>query len=151
MTAKLVGLLTGVGFGFALAWSDVTNPEVIRDMLLLRELHVFLLMGSAILVAGVGVRVVRALGLRALLTREPIAWTTAPVQSRHVVGSAMFGAGWSVACTCPGPIAAMIGQGQVSGLVVAAGLVTGIAIKLRLDARQPGKLAAGETSRAPGL
>ena len=135
MTARLAGLFAGAAFGFVLAWSQVTSPEVIRRMLLLREPDVFLLMGSAVVVAAVGVRVLRALRLRAIVTGERIAWASSPVQTRHVVGSAIFGTGWSVACTCPGPVAAMIGQGQFAGLIVAAGLVSGIALKHRLDRR----------------
>jgi uncharacterized membrane protein YedE/YeeE len=149
MTAKLVGLLVGAGFGFVIAWARVTDPEVIRRMLLLAEPDVFLLMGSAVVVAGLGVRLLRFLKLRAVVTHEPIAWSVSPVQSRHVAGSAIFGVGWSVACTCPGPVAAMIGQGHVAGLVVAAGLVSGIAIRRRLEARAPA--SAIRATQAAGL
>jgi uncharacterized membrane protein YedE/YeeE len=133
--SKLVGVIVGMGFGFVIAWAGVTDPAIIRKMLLIQEPDVFLLMGSAIIVAGLGVRVLRLLRLRSFVTREPIAWATTPVQSRHIAGSALFGAGWSVACTCPGPVAAMIGQGHATGLVVAAGLVAGIAIRNRLGSR----------------
>jgi hypothetical protein len=61
-------LLCGVVFGFALAWSRVTDPAVIRDMLLLREADVFLLMGSAIAVAAIGARLLRGAGARSLVT-----------------------------------------------------------------------------------
>jgi hypothetical protein len=59
MTAKLAGLPAGVIFGFVLSWARLTDPAVIRNMLLLREAHVFLIMGSAIAVAAVGVRLLR--------------------------------------------------------------------------------------------
>jgi uncharacterized membrane protein YedE/YeeE len=150
MTAKLVGLLVGVGFGFVIAWAGVTDPAVIRSMLLLREPHVFLLMGSAIGVAGIGVRVLKATRMRSLVGHELITWSPSPVQSRHIAGSALFGAGWSVACTCPGPVAAMIGQGHFAGLIVSAGLMSGIALKHRLDARAVQRPTA-EPSHAPGL
>jgi uncharacterized membrane protein YedE/YeeE len=151
MTAKLVGLSIGVGFGFIISCAGVTDPSVIRDMLLLRDAHVFLLMGSAIAAAAFGVRVLRLLRLRSIVTHEPIDWTAAPIHSRHVVGSVIFGAGWSVACTCPGPVAAMIGQGRIAGLIVGAGLISGIALKHRLDARPTIPRAAPEPSHAPGL
>jgi uncharacterized membrane protein YedE/YeeE len=146
MTTKIVGLLAGIAFGFVLAWARVTDPAVIRAMLLLQEPDVFLLMGSAVLTAAVGVRLLRAWKLRSIVTREPIAWTTAAVQRRHITGSALFGVGWSVACTCPGPVASMIGQGQVAGVLVAAGLLSGIALKHRLDART---LSAAGSGSAP--
>jgi uncharacterized membrane protein YedE/YeeE len=146
MTPKLVGLVIGIGFGFVVAWARVTDPQVIRQMLLLHEPDVFLLMGSAVMVAGLGVRLLRGFKVRALVTGEPIGWAVSAVQSRHVAGSALFGAGWSVACTCPGPVAAMIGQGHVAGLAVAAGLVSGIALRRSFDARASVPAATTQTA-----
>src|SRR5206468_258202 len=102
-----IALLVGIGFGVVMAWARVTDPMVIRKMLLLRELDVFLLMGSAIGVAAVGVRVLRAWKMRSFVNRERINWAPTTPAARHVIGSAIFGAGWSVAATCPGPVAAM--------------------------------------------
>ena len=135
MAARLVALATGIGFGFVLAWARLSDPAVIRRMLLLREPDVFLLMGSAIVVAAVGVRVVRRWPGRAAISGERIQWTPIKVDRRHIAGSLLFGAGWSVAGTCPGPIAAMVGQGRFAGLIVAAGLMAGIWLKQFVDLR----------------
>jgi hypothetical protein len=108
-----VGLGFGVAIGVVMAWARLSDPVVIRDMLLLREYDVFLLMGSAVFVAGVGVRMLRRTGVRALATGEEISWTTERPQARHFAGAALFGAGWSLAGTCPGPVAAMIGEGMI--------------------------------------
>jgi uncharacterized protein len=129
MTDKLTALVAGGCFGFLLAWARLSDPTVIRQMLLLREPDVFLIMGSAIAVAAVGVRLLRAAGVHAVLTGEPIQWSTRPPQLRHILGSIIFGAGWSVAGTCPGPVAAMIGEGHLAGLVVGAGLLLGVAVQ----------------------
>jgi uncharacterized membrane protein YedE/YeeE len=129
MTKKLAGLFFGVAIGFILAWARLSDPAVIRRMLLLREPDVFLLMGSAALVAGVGARLLRAAGARALVTGEPIGWSVDRPRRSHFAGSVLFGAGWSIAATCPGPIAAMTGEGRVAGLVVAAGLMVGVVLQ----------------------
>ena len=130
MNAKICGLLAGIGIGFVFAWAGLSDPAVIRDMLLLRDPHVFLLMGSAIAVAAGGVHLLRAGHFRSLAAGgEPIAWTTQGVQPRHVAGSLLFGAGWSLAATCPGPVAVMIGEGRLSGLFVAAGLLAGVSLE----------------------
>ena len=129
MKVNGAGFVAGLGFGFILSWARASDPAVIRDMLLLREPDMFLLMGSAIIVAAIGIRVLRAAGLRALTTREPIAWSLQRPERRHVLGSVMFGAGWSMACTCPGPLAAMIGEGHLGGLWVASGLLAGVALQ----------------------
>jgi uncharacterized protein len=136
MKTKLAGILFGVGFGFILAWARLTDPRVIRDMLLLREANVFLIMGSAVAVAAIGVRILRAFSARSLLTGEPISWSLERPQQRHVIGSMLFGAGWSVAGTCPGPAAAMIGEGRLVGLVVTAGLTAGVVLHGVLERRR---------------
>ncbi len=132
MNVKVAGLFAGVGFGFLLSWARLSDPTVIHNMLLLREAHVFLIMGSAIVVAAVGLRLLRIAGSRAFFTGEPIGWSVQRLERRHVIGSVIFGAGWSVAGTCPGPVAAMIGEGHLGGLVVASGLLAGVALHQRL-------------------
>jgi len=129
MRDKFTALIAGGCFGFLLAWARLSDPIVIRQMLLLREPDVFLIMGTAIAVAAVGVRLLRAAGVHAVLTGEPIHWSTRRPAPRHVLGSIIFGAGWSVAGTCPGPVAAMIGEGHLAGLVVGAGLFVGVAVQ----------------------
>jgi uncharacterized membrane protein YedE/YeeE len=152
MSAKLYGLLGGIGIGFVFAWAGLSDPVVIRDMLLLRDVHVFFVMGSAILVATVGVRLLRRQGARAWATDEAIAWTTEKPQTRHVAGSVLFGAGWSLAATCPGPVAVMIGQGRLAGLFVAAGLLVGVTLQnLWSRARAARTGPTTEISGAAGL
>jgi uncharacterized membrane protein YedE/YeeE len=129
MSAKLYGLLAGLGIGFVFAWAGLSDPAVIRNMLLLRDPHVFLLMGASIVVAAVGVRLLRGAGARTLAGREAVAWTTDKAQPRHVTGSLLFGAGWSLAATCPGPVAVMVGEGRLSGLLVAVGLIAGVSLQ----------------------
>ena len=73
MITKLTGVIVGIGFGFVLAWAQLTEPSVIHRMLLLREAHVFLVMGSAVVTAAIGIRWLRIAGIRALVTGEPIA------------------------------------------------------------------------------
>ena len=129
MNLKMAGFFAGLGFGFLLSWSRLSDPTVIRNMLLLREAHVFLIMGSAIVVAAVGLRLLRKAGSRAFVTGDSIGWSVQRPELRHVIGSVIFGAGWSVAGTCPGPVAAMIGEGQLGGLAVAAGLLAGVVLQ----------------------
>lgn len=121
----------GVGFGFLLAWSGLSNPDVIWRMLRLEEAYVFLLMASAILVGIVGSRLLRARGVRALLTGEPVTWPSLRPERRHVAGSVVFGLGWAITAACPGPVGAQLGQGVWWSLATAAGIVVGIVVYLR--------------------
>jgi uncharacterized protein len=136
MSSKVVGLVFGAGFGFIMAWARLSDPVVIGDMLRLQEFDVFLLMGCAVIVAAVGARLLRGASVRALLTREPIAWKVEWPEPRHIVGSMVFGVGWSLAGTCPGPVAVMIGQGRLMGLVIVVGLFVGVSVQGALAQRR---------------
>jgi hypothetical protein len=152
MSSHRSALAVGAVFGVIVAWAQLADPDVIRDMLLLRELHVFLLMGSSALVAAIGVRVLRAKAARALVSSEKIGWDLVKPRAQHVIGSILFGLGWSVAGTCPGPAAVMIGQGRLAGLFVVFGLLVGVALQ-PLVSRRFGAVVrvAGDASRVPGL
>ena len=124
--------LVGAVFGFTLSWSGMTNPDVLRDGLLFRDWYLMLFFASALLTAFVGLRVLRVLRPRAVLTGERVSWTVARPARRHVVGSVLFGIGWAVADVCPGPIAAQLGMGMGWACATAVGVVFGIWLFLRL-------------------
>jgi hypothetical protein len=123
---RVAAAITGAGFGFVLAWTQMTDPDAIRRMLLLEDAYFFLLMCAAIGVAFVGVGLLRRLRVRAVLTGEPLSWTSSRPRRRHLAGSVLFGLGWGVSTTCPGPIAAQLGQGRLWSLATIAGVVLGI-------------------------
>lgn len=115
----------------------MTDPDAIRRMLLLEDAYFFLVMASSVAVAFVALRVLRRVRLRAVLTGDPIEWQGARARPRHVVGSALFGIGWGVSATCPGPIAAQVGQGTLWSGATIAGVILGIVLfdRLRRDPR----------------
>jgi uncharacterized membrane protein YedE/YeeE len=139
MAVRGAAFAVGVVFGVVMVWSGLSNPDVIRDMLLLKDAYVFLLFVSAVAVAFVGLRLLRLFQTRAVITREPIDLKPERPQRRHVIGSLMFGAGWAIADTCPGPIAAQLGSGTWWGIFTAAGVLAGIALYFH---------RAGRTARA---
>jgi uncharacterized membrane protein YedE/YeeE len=134
MRARVAGALIGVVFGFTLCWSGMSNPDVIRQALLFERAYLFLFFASAVLVAAIGVRVLRSVRARALLTGAPIAWTAERPQRRHIAGSLLFGLGWGLADACPGPVAAQIGQGVPWALFTFAGVVAGVRLFQRRGA-----------------
>jgi uncharacterized membrane protein YedE/YeeE len=128
---RFSALVVGFVFGLTLSWSGMTDPDVLRDGLLFRDSYLFLFFISALLTAFVGLRVLKVLQARALLTGEPVSWTRVAPERRHVVGSLLFGVGWAVADACPGPVAAQLGQGVFWSVATALGLVFGVWLFLR--------------------
>ena len=132
---RAVAVFFGLAFGFLLGWTQMTDPDRIRAMLLLDDAYLFLVMFSAIAVGLVGLRLLRRMHFRSLVAGEPVTWSVARPERRHVRGSLLFGAGWGLSCSCPGPIAAQLGQGMLWSLATIAGVVIGILLHARLQSQ----------------
>ncbi len=132
----------GVAFGFWLAWTRMTDFNQIVGALLLRRPYLWLMFATGVATAAVGLQALRRLRARTLASGQPIAWPVVLPQRRHLVGGALFGAGWALAGTCPGPIAAQLGLGRLSTLFTLGGLFAGIALADAVGARTAARAAA---------
>ena len=130
MRLRVAALLLGVVTGFTFSWARMTDPTTFHQMLSFESPRIYLLMGAAVAVAFVGARLLR--GRRALLSGEPIAWTTARPTRSHILGSVLFGIGWGISEACPGPTAAQLGSGRLLAVAVAAGVLVGVKVQPRL-------------------
>ena len=121
-------VLIGLAFGFLIVATGLSNYTVIHDMLLLREPDVFLLMGSSFAVAMPLLWILRRRSWKTPMAGE-LSHNRVPNERKHVYGGALFGVGWATAGTCPGPTIGMVASGSLLGLVVTAGLGSGIILR----------------------
>lgn len=135
MSTRVAAAAIGVVFGVVLSWSGLTSPEVIRAGLLFEDAYLFGFFAAAVSTAFAGLWVLRRRAPRALLTGERVQWEPIRPERRHVAGSILFGLGWGVSGACPGPIATQLGQGIAWAIPLTAGLVLGIVLFGRLQAR----------------
>jgi uncharacterized membrane protein YedE/YeeE len=135
MSTRVAGALIGVVFGVVLSWSGMTSPDVIRQGLLFQSSYLFLFFFGAVATSFIGLRILKVKAPPAVLTGETVQWETIKPERRHVAGSLLFGIGWGVSGACPGPIATQLGQGIVWGIPTTVGLVFGIVLFRRLQAR----------------
>jgi uncharacterized protein len=128
---RAVAVGFGAVFGFAISWGQFTDPDRLREMLLLQDPYLYVMMATAVTIGFVGARLLRRRRARALMTGAPIAWTTTRPERRHVVGAAIFGVGWAITDSCPAPIAGQLAQGVAWSLFTIAGVMLGIALFFR--------------------
>ena len=119
----LATLMGGVLFGFGLALSTMTRPEVILSFLTFHDLGLMLVMGGAVVVAMVGFRLGRT-------CEHPVCGGDMDTYCSHwtrntLIGSALFGVGWGLGGVCPGPAIAGLGAGNVSMLWSLGGILLG--------------------------
>jgi uncharacterized membrane protein YedE/YeeE len=138
MARRLIALAFGLVFGFLLSWGTLTHPDTIRRMLLLQDAYLWLMFATAVPIGFVGIRLLRrGGGATGISILRP--------ERRHLTGSVLFGLGWAVADTCPGPVAAQLGQGLVWSLFT----ITGIGIGIELYARRQRRAAREALAARP--
>jgi len=130
VSTRIAGACIGVVFGVTLSWSGMSDPRRDPGCAAVRLVPVLdvRLRGIA---AATGLRLLRRTQRRALLKGAPLTCAVERPARRHVAGSVLFGAGWGIAGTCPGPILTQIGQGVPRALSTAVGMVAGVYLFLR--------------------
>jgi uncharacterized membrane protein YedE/YeeE len=146
--ARLAALVLGVPFGFTIAWGGMNDPQVIRRMLLLQSVYLYKMFALGVFVGLVGSLLLRRRRPRALVTRQPVEWERARPERRHVVGSLIFGCGWSISSSCPGPIATQLATGLWWSGFTIVGIGGGIVL---FFAAQDRKARSAATDAVPEL
>jgi uncharacterized membrane protein YedE/YeeE len=121
MNEQLLGLLTGIAFGFLMQKGGVLSFDRQIGALLFRDMTIVKFMLSAILVGSVGFQLLSDAGL---ITLNHKAMNVGAV----VVGGLLFGAGWAVTGLCPGTAVGALGEGRLHALFVIAGMLLGAAL-----------------------
>lgn len=105
-------LALGMLFGVVLTKSEVISWFRIQEMFRFQSFHMYGIIGSAIVVAAVGLQIIRRLELRALggsaIVIPPKAMGSG---TRYWLGGTIFGLGWGLVGACPGPLFALLGNG----------------------------------------
>jgi uncharacterized membrane protein YedE/YeeE len=140
---NVIALLVGVGFGAVLVAARLNEFDTIHKMLLLRELDVYFLMGSAIATAAPILWWLRRRHWKTLTGEELRVEQSSPTKDT-VAGAAVFGAGWAVTGACPGPAIAMTATGALMGVPLMAGLMTGAVLRDMIAGR-----AGARAARSP--
>jgi uncharacterized protein len=106
-------LLLGIFFGVLLTNGEIISWLRIQEMFRFDSFHMYGVMGSAVVVGGVTMWVLRILQARTL-NGEPIAVERKELEKGTVIGGVMFGIGWALTGACPGPLYALVGSGYAA-------------------------------------
>ena len=104
--------VAGALFGLVLIKAEVVSWFRIQEMFRFQAFHMYGIILSAVLVAGLSLAVLRRLGARAL-DGSPIALPPKTMGGgyRYWIGGSIFGVGWALTGACPGPLFALLGSG----------------------------------------
>jgi len=120
----VVALITGVLFGFGLAYSSMVKPEVVLSFLRFEDFGLLLVLGGAVVVTTIAYHVLPRIMSQPVLGgafgKHP-----SEMNWRTLGGAALFGIGWGLSGVCPGPAIAGLGTGNWPLLVSIGGMIVG--------------------------
>jgi uncharacterized protein len=122
---QILGLVTGILFGFLLQKGRVLRFDKQVGAMLLRDMTIFKFMLSAILVGMIGIQLLAGVGIISLSHKSMNLGAV-------VVGGALFGCGWAVMGFCPGTSIGALGEGRWHAVFAIAGMVVGAAVYAEL-------------------
>jgi uncharacterized membrane protein YedE/YeeE len=118
LTAVLIGLATGIVFGFALEKSRVFEPGVIVGQMQLRNFLMLKIFLAAVITGLIVLAVMNGIfGVK--LSLKPLLYKA------DVVGGLVLGAGIALAGACPGTALAQVGAGYRDAILVVLGGIAG--------------------------
>jgi uncharacterized membrane protein YedE/YeeE len=122
----LVHVALGACFGIALVKSEAASWYRIQEMFLLRGGHLPGVLVSGAAVAAVGIRLIRRFHPRAATGRSiSVPAKVLGTGVRYGVGGTLFGVGWALTGTCPGPLYVLVGAGVTPALLPLLGALAG--------------------------
>ena len=145
MVRIATGLVAGLLFGIGLAVSEMINPAKVLNFL-----DVFGRWDASLAFVMLGAVVTSAIGYRLAFRRERPLFeprfmlpTRQDIDSRLLVGSAIFGIGWGLGGYCPGPAISGLGFGAPETIVFVTAMAAGM-IVWRMMSSMPSRSDAGE-------
>ena len=122
MDRLILGLVTGVIFGFLLQKGRVLRYEKQLGAMLLKDMTILKFMLSAILVGTIGLHLLVETGTIAAFSHKPMN------MGAVIIGGILFGIGWAIMGYCPGTSMGAIGEGRWHAVFAVIGMVIGAAV-----------------------
>ena len=128
-TSKLLlGLVTGIVFGFLLQKGRAAKFHVILGQLLLKDWTVVKIMATAVAVGTIGVYALVSFGYATLHIKPALLGGV-------LLGGVLFGAGLAIFGYCPGTSVAASGEGRRDAMLGVAGMLVGAGVYVALYPR----------------
>ncbi|MCL9770045.1 YeeE/YedE family protein [Flavobacterium sp. HXWNR69] len=117
--------LVGVFFGIALTKGEAVSWYRIYEMFHFQSFHMYGIMGVAFFTGFVGLQLIKKYKVKDynglpinIIEKERGFW-------RYIIGGSLFGLGWALVGSCPGPIFILLGTGTYAIALVLIGALLG--------------------------
>lgn len=118
-------ILVGFVFGIVLTKAEAVSWYRIYEMFQFQSFHMFGIIGVAVFTGVVGVQIIKRNNLKDIKGLPIHIDDKERGFVRYVVGGFLFGLGWALVGSCPGPIFILLGAGFYGIVIVLAGALLG--------------------------
>lgn len=122
---NLFALIMGGLFGFLMSRAGATTFDYHAKMFLFIDFQLMEVIVTAVVVAMVGVFLLKKFQVHSVATGEQVDFVKKPYQQGLIVGAMLFGIGWGMTAACPGTIPAMMAEGKIAAIFTFSGLLLG--------------------------
>lgn len=111
--------------GITLYKSEAASWYRIFEMFHFQSFHMYGIIGTAVLLGGIWVQLVKKKHLKSIEGQEISYSDKAKTWTRYIVGGFIFGCGWALAGVCPAPMFTLLGAGVSVFLMFILAAMTG--------------------------
>ena len=122
---NLLFLLIGIFFGIVMFKSEASSWFRIYEMFQFKSFHMYGVIGSALMLGIIIVQIIKRHELKHMGGNTIDFVPKEKSFSRYMFGGIIFGLGWALVGTCPGPMFALLGAGFLPILIVISGAIAG--------------------------
>lgn len=118
-------LIAGILFGIVLTKSEVISWFRIQEMFRFQSFHLYGIIGSAVVLGAIIVYLIKKSKMRSIEGSEISIAPKDMSIARYIIGGAIFGMGWAMTGSCPGPLYAHLGYGYTVMIVAIVSAIFG--------------------------
>lgn len=118
-------LLVGFVFGIVLTKSEAVSWYRIYEMFQFQSFHMYGIIGVAVVTGVLGVQLIKRNNLKDIKGLPIEIADKEKGFLRYVIGGVLFGLGWGLVGSCPGPIFILLGAGFYGIVIVLIGALLG--------------------------
>ncbi len=116
--------IVGSLFGIVFLKAQIISWFRIQEMFRFQSFHMYGVIGSAVITGLLSVLLIRKFNIKTMAGEEVVI-PRKPFNKGTVIGGLLFGLGWGLTGSCPGPIFAQLGMGVPVAIVVLLSAMAG--------------------------
>ncbi|KEQ30729.1 transporter [Pedobacter antarcticus 4BY] len=118
-------IAAGILFGITMSKSEAISWFRIQEMFRFQSFHMYGIIGTAVCMGIIAVWLIKKFQIKDSTGQQIIFKEKEKSFTRYLIGGTIFGLGWALTGSCPGPMFVNLGYGYLSMLIVIAGSIAG--------------------------